>query len=190
MRFCASGPMGPLVAVPATSRTRRHGQTMAGSRHLRKHRGGAADCHRVALVLRQRTPQHGQPRNDPCPETENGRVNSTTRTPQKCGDYFTIRPIRPLHWGSIAPAFSLHNPLTPKPRKKSEHESLLSGNQQLSRLYLLRSNISASDPMRICRSRLVHTNSTPQPYVPMLWVVRFNAKLGGEAEWTGRHGAS
>lgn len=41
----------------------------------------------MALVLQQRAPKHGQRRNDPRPETENGRVNSTTKSPQKRGDY-------------------------------------------------------------------------------------------------------
>ncbi|SHG04495.1 hypothetical protein SAMN05444149_1091, partial [Pseudosulfitobacter pseudonitzschiae] len=31
--------------------------------------------------------KHGQRRDDPRPETENGRVNSTTKPPQKRGDY-------------------------------------------------------------------------------------------------------
>jgi len=32
---------------------------MAGPLHFRKHRGGSADCHGVALVLQPRTAQHG-----------------------------------------------------------------------------------------------------------------------------------
>lgn len=58
---------------------------MAGPPHLRNDRRGAADWHRVALVLQRRAPKHGQRRADPRPETEDGRVNSTTKLPQSWG---------------------------------------------------------------------------------------------------------
>lgn len=75
-------------------------ERVAGFPHFQKHRGGLADCHRMALVLQQRASQHGQWRHDTRPETENGRVNSTTQPPQKLGDYRNV-----LAFPSAASAF-------------------------------------------------------------------------------------
>lgn len=45
--------------------------------HHRKHRGGTAIRHAMALDLQQRTAQYGHRRHHTRTETENGRVNST-----------------------------------------------------------------------------------------------------------------